>query len=57
MKLDSTSEIIHLLDPTQFLSKFLRKYTELAETHAHSRKHAHIHTLTNSSVFTVRRPQ
>jgi len=44
MELDSTSELIHVLYPTQFLSKLLRKYTELAETHARTLTHARIHT-------------
>jgi hypothetical protein len=42
MELDSTSAPIHVLNPTQLLTKFLRKYTELAETHTHT------HTRTNS---------
>jgi len=52
MELDSTSELIHVLDPTQFLSKLLRKYTKLVETHARThtdaRTHTYTHTLTNS---------
>jgi len=48
VELDSTSELIHVLDPNQFLSKFLRRYTELAKRHTHAHSLAHARTRTHS---------